>query len=264
MAIEWSKDLELGIPEIDEQNIKFFAMYEGFSREIEQGAIKGNMEELLGFLDVYARDLFKYEEYLLEKSGYEGLDEHVAKHRGFMNELRSLEKQLTLEGPSLELALDIKRILMIWLLTHIRRMDRDFVNYIMDTKTRNARDLAGMKLGEILVEEGYISQETLAWALEKQKASKESLGAILQESGAVGAGVINKIVAEQKWNNLMSKKLGEILLEFGLITSSSLNLALMKQKETGKKLGVTLVEMGIITPKQIIEVQAIQKGILKR
>jgi hemerythrin-like metal-binding protein len=264
MAIEWSKDLELGIPEIDEQNIKFFAMYEDFSREIEQGTVSRNMEELLGFLDGYARDLFKYEEYLLEKSAYEGLAEHVAKHRGFMNEIRAFEKRLLLEGSTHELALDIKRVLMVWLLTHVRKMDRDFVSFLLDTQTRNARDMAKMKLGEMLVEEGHISQETLTWALEKQKTSKESIGAILQEAGAVSAGIINKVVAEQKWNNLMSKKLGEILLEFGLITQASLNHALMKQKETGKKLGVTLVEMGIITPKQIIEVQAIQKGILKR
>ncbi len=40
--------------------------------------------------------------------------------------------------------------------------------------------------------------------------------------------------------------LGQLLIEKKLITQDQLNLALVKQKETGKKLGATLLELGLI------------------
>lgn len=57
------------------------------------------------------------------------------------------------------------------------------------------------------------------------------------------------------------KRLGDILLETGLITQSQLSEALADQKNSGKKLGEILVSKGYITRKSIIEVLEVQLNI---
>lgn len=58
-----------------------------------------------------------------------------------------------------------------------------------------------------------------------------------------------------------NKRLGDLLVDSGLINQEQLNYALQRQKATGKKLGELLIEEGIIQEKQIIEVLEFQLGI---
>lgn len=59
------------------------------------------------------------------------------------------------------------------------------------------------------------------------------------------------------------KKLGEILLEQGLITAQQLELALKEQKRTGEMLGEILVNLGFITPETLSTALAYQSGVEK-
>ncbi|MCC5911473.1 MAG: type II/IV secretion system protein [Clostridiaceae bacterium] len=58
-----------------------------------------------------------------------------------------------------------------------------------------------------------------------------------------------------------SKRLGDLLLEVGIITKEQLNHVLNLQKSTGKKLGEILIEENIVEESQIIEVLEFQLGI---
>lgn len=58
-----------------------------------------------------------------------------------------------------------------------------------------------------------------------------------------------------------NKRLGDLLVENGLISKEQLNYALQRQKTTGKKLGEILIDEGIIQEKQMIEVLEFQLGI---
>ncbi|WP_010252558.1 GspE/PulE family protein [Acetivibrio cellulolyticus] len=57
------------------------------------------------------------------------------------------------------------------------------------------------------------------------------------------------------------KRLGDLLLEVGLITPEQLENALKIQKTTGKKLGEVLIAEGVVTHENIIEVLEFQLGI---
>jgi type IV pilus assembly protein PilB len=59
----------------------------------------------------------------------------------------------------------------------------------------------------------------------------------------------------------MRRKLGEILLEAGLITEDQLNHALSVQKTKKQKLGKILVELGFVTKEQIAEALAKKLGL---
>jgi len=59
----------------------------------------------------------------------------------------------------------------------------------------------------------------------------------------------------------IKKRLGDLLLEVGLISQEQLDEALKVQKSTGKKLGEVLISEGIVTQENIIEVLEFQLGI---
>jgi type IV pilus assembly protein PilB len=56
------------------------------------------------------------------------------------------------------------------------------------------------------------------------------------------------------------KKIGECLIQAGLITEEDLSLALTEHKRTGERLGVVLVRMNLATEKQIAKALAFQLG----
>src|SRR5438105_4809187 len=58
----------------------------------------------------------------------------------------------------------------------------------------------------------------------------------------------------------MRKKIGECLIQAGLITQDDLETALTEHKRTGERLGVVLVRMNLATEKQIAKALAFQLG----
>ncbi|MFH1038616.1 MAG: GspE/PulE family protein, partial [PVC group bacterium] len=61
----------------------------------------------------------------------------------------------------------------------------------------------------------------------------------------------------------VKKRLGEILIESGLLKPDQLNQALIDQKKAGLKLGQYLVRQGIVNEAQIIDVLSRQLKIKK-
>ncbi|TYQ13344.1 UNVERIFIED_CONTAM: type IV pilus assembly protein PilB [Acetivibrio alkalicellulosi] len=62
-------------------------------------------------------------------------------------------------------------------------------------------------------------------------------------------------------NNQVRKKLGDLLIEVGMITQEQLDKALKLQKATGKKLGEILITERMVTQEDIIQVLEFQLGI---
>ncbi len=106
-------------------------------------------------------------------------------------------------------------------------------------------------LGEILLDEGTITQDQLDKALED---GNKKIGEILIEDGVTTPEKIEKALNEQK-------PIGEILAEKGVITEPQLDNAL---KQQGKKVGERLVESGAATAKSIdtaLESQQAQRNV---
>lgn len=59
----------------------------------------------------------------------------------------------------------------------------------------------------------------------------------------------------------MRKRLGDLLIEAGLLTQESLEKALSVQKKTGERLGRVLINLGYITEEAMIEVLEFQLGV---
>lgn len=116
------------------------------------------------------------------------------------------------------------------------------------------------KLGEILIAQGLITEDQLLQAIEYQSKSGKSIASALVELKFVTKNDLNNILGEQVHIS-NKKRIGEVLIEQGLITDEQLKEGLEEQKKTGKQLGRCIVQLGYITEHKLIDILAAQLDI---
>lgn len=132
MSIEWSDDLLTGSEAIDKQHRELFAHFELFSTACEEGKGAAELQELLKFLDEYVRDHFRFEEELMERSGYPGLEIQQGQHLKFMEEMAELAGHVVLGSPARSDVIGMKGRMVRYLITHVRNLDRKFGEYLRE------------------------------------------------------------------------------------------------------------------------------------
>ncbi|MCV5638823.1 hypothetical protein OFN49_28455, partial [Escherichia coli] len=59
----------------------------------------------------------------------------------------------------------------------------------------------------------------------------------------------------------LRKRLGDLLVEEGIVSEDQIQQALSAQRSTGQKLGDALIDLGFITEKQMLEFLSQQLGL---
>jgi len=116
-----------------------------------------------------------------------------------------------------------------------------------------------LRLGDLLVQAGLITEEQLKEALSKQGPGKR-LGDVLLEMGYIARRDLFKIMGEDPTHN-KKLRLGDLLVEVGLISEEQLKSALEKQRSLGKRLGEVLLDEGYITQQDLTKVLETHLGI---
>ncbi|GAB6143464.1 GspE/PulE family protein [Desulfocicer niacini] len=118
-----------------------------------------------------------------------------------------------------------------------------------------------LRLGELLVEEGVLSEEhrDQALAIQKKLPIYKTLGEICLEEKFLSRRDLNRVLA--KYHKRIP--LGMLLMNLGMITSHQLKDALQEQKQTGEKIGTIFLKRGFINEKVLVDTLATQMGILK-
>jgi type IV pilus assembly protein PilB len=116
------------------------------------------------------------------------------------------------------------------------------------------------KLGEILVAQGLISNEQLLHGLQEHKRTGISLGTVLVKLGYISDGDLTSVLGKQIELD-QRKRLGEILVEQGLITPQQLEAGLEEQKRTREQLGKCLINHGYISEAKLIDALSAQLDI---
>lgn len=111
------------------------------------------------------------------------------------------------------------------------------------------KDSPIFKLGEIMVQQGWIQWEQLEKALEIQRQTGSMMGDIAAKQGYVG----------KKEGRILF--LGEILIRNGWISWEALEKALRYQQESGKILGDILLEKNWVTKENLYNALAIQHNL---
>jgi len=114
------------------------------------------------------------------------------------------------------------------------------------------------KLGQYLLRKNLINQHQLEHALVIAKERKTKLGEILVELGFITYEQLMDSLLEQLRPHELGKrrKLGEVLLSVGAITEEQLNHSLEVQQIKKQRIGEVLVSLGYVTKDQITEALA--------
>jgi hypothetical protein len=125
-------------------------------------------------------------------------------------------------------------------------------------------------LGRLLLDGKFITSEDLERAVEEQKKTGETLGAILLRQGILDQMTLKAAVSAQRDLASLDDALkaaagsrqmtGDLFVRAGRITQEELSLALDEQKRTGAKIGEVLVRLGFITGKELEAVLNFQRN----
>jgi type IV pilus assembly protein PilB len=128
----------------------------------------------------------------------------------------------------------------------------------------NQSDPQNLKLGEILIKEGYLTTDALNKLLDMQKEQHyissarkayRPLGQMCVELKLITPDELQKVLRKHNKSIL----LGELLVNLSLIRPAQLEQALKTQKSAlGLKLGEVLVEQGVISEAQLVDSLSLQ------
>lgn len=145
-----------------------------------------------------------------------------------------------------------------------------------DAATAGTPDDHSRKIGQVLIKMGFITDEQLKLALTQKERANKLLGMTLVDMGFLTEAQLKKFLVEYRQalvvsgvvdadkqtreleavfgsdllevgGDKKSKRIGDRLVELGLITKDQLNVALHEKNRSGKMIGETLVELGFIT-----------------
>ncbi|HJV25419.1 MAG TPA: bacteriohemerythrin [Aromatoleum sp.] len=116
-TIEWTRDLEVGVAEIDDDHRVMLAMLNRMTKAHGHVDAQAVLEEL----GRYTLHHFEREERLMAECAYEFADKHRCEHRALYEEIRhQIDDLIARERRLTELAKFMQR----WLLRHILGEDR--------------------------------------------------------------------------------------------------------------------------------------------
>lgn len=135
--LQWTPDLDTGIPVIDNQHKRIVDYINRFQDAIaaqNQEAIRQLFEELVD----YTLTHFTFEEDLQERAGYQFVSAHKRVHQVFTKKIG--EYQARYEAGDQTVPAQVSNVLRAWLVNHIRNDDADYipaVRRIMDQEERS-------------------------------------------------------------------------------------------------------------------------------
>ena len=115
-----------------------------------------------------------------------------------------------------------------------------------------------LKFGEIVVDEGYATEEDIETALEYQKSTDILLGKVLVDMHKMTHADASRVAEFLKTPAGQGKKFGEVASFMGFCTDNDIEKALDVQRTSKGVLGDLLIALGYITPEQREEILKIQ------
>lgn len=124
MAINWTDDLATGVNQIDNQHKELFSRINALLDACHRGKGKEELDGILQFLEEYVAAHFSEEEKYMVQYGFPAYSGHRSQHLEFIENLAHIKDKLKSAGPGLVTVVATNHLLVEWLRTHIRRLDK--------------------------------------------------------------------------------------------------------------------------------------------
>jgi hemerythrin-like metal-binding protein len=133
-GIAWSDELETGVRQLDRQHYQMFELLSGLVTACKDGTNAAKLEETADFLVNYMEKHFSDEEALQIQYNYPEYKEHKLMHEALRYIIGGFAKKLKEYGSTEELAGEINKVVVKWLVDHIRQEDKKISEYIRKVK----------------------------------------------------------------------------------------------------------------------------------
>ncbi|MCK5167107.1 MAG: bacteriohemerythrin [Rhodospirillaceae bacterium] len=133
MLVEWSKNMEIGVPFVDADHkvlINLLNQVDDCIAEQEESTV---LSSVLESLIAYTEYHFAREEKLMELVGFSGFDEHKALHEKLFHKVRSIHHSFEADRESVSLE-DVGSFLQSWLTQHILGEDVKYRDVCINNK----------------------------------------------------------------------------------------------------------------------------------
>ncbi len=122
--------IQLGEQLFDEQNKELIINFNNLSKACQEGECSDVVFALLKYLNKYVSEHLPYEEALMELFNYPEQHDHREQHTRFKNDIENYTEMLAHYEPLEELVIKIYRTFFQWIINHVRKLDKDMIEYI--------------------------------------------------------------------------------------------------------------------------------------
>ena len=126
--LSWKAQYSVNVKEIDDQHRKLIEMINELNDAMAQGKAKDVLGEILDRLVSYTAGHFALEERLLQTHGYEGYQEHKAKHEKMTAKVLDLQRQF--KAGQAAMTIEVMSFLKNWLDKHIVGTDMKYSAFL--------------------------------------------------------------------------------------------------------------------------------------
>lgn len=118
VLIEWRKDFETGISDIDYEHKELVDIINNLHAHVESGVDPGRTKAFLG--EVFARIAahFALEESIMRKYAYDEYEAHKAEHEKLLDDIRDI-----MDGAATEYANSLSSVVRDWFVNHFKSKD---------------------------------------------------------------------------------------------------------------------------------------------
>jgi hemerythrin len=129
MAVEWTKDLTVGVDFIDKQHQTWFKKANDLFEAGMQGKAKDKISQTLAFLDEYTKTHFRDEEKYMLEIKYPEYNVQKQLHTQFIGELAKLRNEFEQSGGNVVVIINANQMVVNWLTKHISFQDKKIGQY---------------------------------------------------------------------------------------------------------------------------------------
>jgi len=130
--VEWSSQFSVGVADIDEQHKGLLEMINKLHEAILANHSSEACAEILDEMVVYAAEHFATEEGYMDRLNYPDAAEHKREHQNFAAQCKEFQEDLA--AARISLTLDLGKFLLSWLYDHIRKVDMQLGQFILQQR----------------------------------------------------------------------------------------------------------------------------------
>ena len=128
--IKLSKDMEVGVLEIDSQHMELVDRLNSLVSMGHDAVSKEETQRTMDLLEEYIIKHFADEEKLQKQSNYPEYETHKKMHELYIGEFQKLKKEFADNGHSLKFTMDLNNSLINWIIKHIKSADVELGKFL--------------------------------------------------------------------------------------------------------------------------------------